>query len=71
MFNQALYPVEYINWCIYALFINDHDRIRKDCFLKTLNRTTNLAYTLDVGTFGQLVPLQQKNYKLDVSWRHI
>ena len=41
MFDQALYPVEYINWCIYALFINDHDRIRKDCFLKTLNRTTN------------------------------
>ena len=47
MFNQALYPVEHINWCIYALFINDHDRIRKDCFLKTLNRTTNLAYSLD------------------------
>ena len=23
MFNQALYPVEHINWCIYALFIND------------------------------------------------
>ena len=25
MFDQALYPVEHINWCIYALFINDHD----------------------------------------------
>ena len=25
MFDQALYPVECINWCIYALFINDHD----------------------------------------------
>ena len=47
MFDQALYTVECINWCIYALFINDHDRIRKDCFLKTLNRTTNLAYSLD------------------------
>ena len=47
MFDQALHPVEYINWCIYALFINDHDQIRKDCFLKTLNRTTNLAYSLD------------------------
>ena len=47
MFHQALYPVEHINWCIYALFFNDHDRIRKDCFLKTLNRTTNLAYSLD------------------------
>ena len=25
MFNQALYPVECINWCIYALFINDKE----------------------------------------------
>ena len=47
MFDQAVYPVECINWCIYALFINDHDGIKRDCFLKTLNRTTNLAYRLD------------------------
>ena len=47
IFDQALYPVQHINWCIYALFINDHDQIRKDCFLKTLNRTANLAYSLD------------------------
>ena len=46
-FIKHSYPVEHINWCIYALFINDHDRIRRDCFLKTLNRTTNLAYSLD------------------------
>ena len=46
MFNQALYPVECTNWCIYALFINDRDRIRRDCFLRTLNQTTNLAYSL-------------------------
>ena len=25
MFNQVLYPVEHINWCIYALFINDKE----------------------------------------------
>ena len=37
MFDQALYSVECTNWCIYALFINDKDRIRRDCFLKTLN----------------------------------
>ena len=23
MFKQALYPMEQMNWCIYALFIND------------------------------------------------
>ena len=38
MFDQALYPVERINWCVYALFINDYDRIRRDCLLKTLAR---------------------------------
>ena len=46
-FDQVLYPIECINWCIYALFINDQNRIRKDCFLKTLNGITNLAYSLN------------------------
>ena len=47
MFNQALYPVEQMDWCVYALFINDEDRIEKNCVLRTINRTTNLAYSLD------------------------
>ena len=47
MFDQALYPVECVNWCICTLFINDQSQIRKDCFLKTLNQTTNLAYSLN------------------------
>ena len=47
MFDQALYLVECTNWCIYALFINDKDKIKGDCFLKTINQTTNLAYSLD------------------------
>ena len=47
MFNQTLYPVDNTNWCIYALFINDISKIKKDCVLKPLNRTTNLAYSLD------------------------
>ena len=47
MFDQALYPAEKINWCIYALFINEYVRIRRDCLLRTLARTTNLAYSLD------------------------
>ena len=46
MFDQALYPVEKINWCIYALFINYYVRISRDCLLRTLARTTNLAYSL-------------------------
>ena len=47
MFNQPLYPMECTKWCIYALFINDKNQIRRNCFLKTLNQTTNLAYSLD------------------------
>ena len=47
MFNQAFYPVDNTKWCIYALFINDMQKIKKNCVLKTLDRTTNLAYSLD------------------------
>ena len=47
MFDQALYPVDNTNWCIYALFINDINKIKKNGILKPLNRTTNLAYSLD------------------------
>ena len=47
MFNRALYPVEQTNWCIYALFINDEEQIERSHFFKTINRTTNLAYSLD------------------------
>ena len=47
MFDQALYPVEHTNWCIYALFVNDRKQIKRNCFLKTLNWTTNLTYSLD------------------------
>ena len=47
MFKQALYPVEQMNWCIYALFINDEKQIERNCILRTINRTTNLAYNLD------------------------
>ena len=47
MFNQALYPVDNTNWCIYALFINDINKIKKNCVLKPLNRKTNLAFSLD------------------------
>ena len=46
MFDQALYPMEHTNWCIYALFINNRKQIKRNCFLKTLNLTTNLAYSL-------------------------
>ena len=47
MFHQTLYPVEHMNWCIYALFINNKDQIERNYLLRTINQTTNLAYSLD------------------------
>ena len=47
MFDQALYLVDNSEWCIYALFINDMNKIKKNCALKTLDQTNNLAYSLD------------------------
>ena len=72
MFDQALYPVESINWCVYALFINDHDRIRRDCLLKTLARTTNLAYSLDryLWAIGALAA-EKLQIRCVMSWKHI
>ena len=29
--EQALYPVKHITWCVYALFIDDEERIKRDC----------------------------------------
>ena len=47
MFKEALYLVENTNWCIYALFIHDEKQIERNCILRTINWTTNLAYSLD------------------------
>ena len=47
MFNQALYPEDNTNWCIYALFISNIIKIKRNCILILLNRITDLAYSLD------------------------
>ena len=44
--NQALHPIETINWCIYALFIQDQERIKKDCTVSFKPREGNLAQSL-------------------------
>ena len=37
MFNQALYPVEQTDRCVYALFINNEERIEKNCIIRAIN----------------------------------
>ena len=63
MFNQAFYPVEHINWCIYVLFINDKDQIERNCLLRTINQTTNLAYSLD-GYLWAISPLATEKLQI-------
>ena len=47
MMNQALYPVERIEWCIYALFIKDEHKIAQFCMVETKIRYANLAVSLE------------------------
>ena len=43
MFEEPLYPVDKIDWCLYALFINDLTKIETNCKFTTMIRHTNLA----------------------------
>ena len=47
MFEEPLYPVDKIDWCLYALFINDLTKIELNCKFITAIRHTNLAHSLD------------------------
>ena len=44
--NQALYPVDKVNWCIYALFMLNENKIKENCLIKTRPRFGNLAQSL-------------------------
>ena len=44
--NEALHPVETLEWCIYALFIQNKDKINKYCEMDFKNRKTSLAQSL-------------------------
>ena len=47
MFQEPLYLVDKIDWCLYALFINDLTKIESNCKFVTTIRHTNLAHSLD------------------------
>ena len=46
LMNQALYPVGKIEWCIYALFTQDQDKIKEYCAINTQKRDANQAQSL-------------------------
>ena len=44
--EQALYPVEHVTWCVYALFIDDEHHIKRDCKYTVSKVSGNRAISL-------------------------
>ena len=44
--EQALYPVEHITWCVYALYIDDEQCIKRDCKYTVSKVSGNRAISL-------------------------
>ena len=45
--NQALYPADKIEWCVYAPYKQDTERIGTYCTIITMYRHANMAQSLD------------------------
>ena len=45
--NQALYPIENLEWCAYALFAQDQNKIRQYCTINTQKQDANRAQSFD------------------------
>ncbi|MCG8621088.1 MAG: hypothetical protein MJE68_03665, partial [Proteobacteria bacterium] len=63
MMNQALYPVEKIEWCIYALYERNYDKIGEYCMIKTKQRHANVAQSLD-GYIWAISPLADEKVQV-------
>ena len=44
--EQALYPVNHITWCVYALFIDNEEHIKRDCKYSVTKVSGNRAISL-------------------------
>ena len=44
--EQALYPTKHITWCVYALFVDDEERIKRDCKYSVTKVSGNRAISL-------------------------
>ena len=44
--EQGLYPIKHITWCVYALFIDDEERIKRDCKYSVTKVSGNRAISL-------------------------
>ena len=61
--EQALYPVEHINWCVYALFIDDEPRIKWDCKYTVSRVSGNRATSLG-GYLWAIISVKQEQLQV-------
>ena len=47
LMNQALYPIDKLEWCIYALFTNNEIKKREYCSINTHKRDANKTQSLE------------------------
>ena len=47
LMNQALYPIDKLEWCVYALFTDDKEKKREYCSINTHKRDANKAQSLE------------------------
>ena len=63
MMNQALYPVEKIEWCVYALFKRNYPKMEEYCVIETEETHTNIAQSLD-GYMWAISPLREEKIQI-------
>ena len=47
LMNQALYPIDRLEWCVFALFMDDKEKKREYCSINTHKRDANKAQSLE------------------------
>ena len=47
LMSQALYPIDRLEWCVYALFTDDKEKKREYCSINTHKRDANKAQSLE------------------------
>ena len=61
--EQALYPIKHIGWCVYALFIDDEECIKRDCKYSVTKVSANRAISL-AGYLWAVISIKQEQLQV-------
>ena len=61
--KQALYPVEHVTWCVYALFIDNEQHIKRDCRYTVSKVSGNRVISLG-GYFWAVSSIKQEQLQV-------